>query len=204
MHGLKCKCCNCTTCFKHQRVYRYRQMNQLFHGRWQKQVMKLKSHVKICLTRSSRFYQINIIKKILRAFWFFITGKSTHAINTINNGSFQKSQSVTESRPFLTVINQNVFMSCSVTLFKTQTWCEIATSSFLAALSGLLKYFYQPQHVMSFGVFWLFPNVSNIVISAHTLLFLFRCIISAHFCPVHLEKSFFPFMSVISNYQLLS
>lgn len=106
MHGLKCKCCNCTTCFKHQRVYRYRQMNQLFHGRWQKQVMKLKSHVKICLTRSSRFYQINIIKKILRAFWFFITGKSTHAINTINNGSFQKSQSVTESRPFLTVINQ--------------------------------------------------------------------------------------------------
>lgn len=86
-----------------------RQMNQLFHGRWQKQVMKLKSHVKICLTRSSRFYQINIIKKILRAFWFFITGKSTHAINTINNGSFQKSQSVTESRPFLTVINQNVF-----------------------------------------------------------------------------------------------
>lgn len=44
-------------------------------------------------------------------------------------------------------------MSCSVTLFKTQTWCEIATSSFLAALSGLLKYFYQPQHVMSFGVF---------------------------------------------------
>lgn len=74
---------------------------------------------------------------------------------------FKKSQSDTESRPFLTVTYQNVFtqnkglslMSCSVTLFKTQTWCEIATSSFLAALSGLLKYFYQPQHVMSFGVF---------------------------------------------------
>lgn len=53
---------------------------------------------------SNKYY-----KTFLRTFRFFITGKSTHAINKINNGSFQKSQSVTESRPFLSAINQNVF-----------------------------------------------------------------------------------------------